>query len=45
MKGKRAVGRPRMDMIDNLKEGSYVNMKKRADYNKKIRKNWTPRTC
>lgn len=31
MEGKRARGRPRIGMIDDLKEGSYVKMKRRAE--------------
>lgn len=32
MVGKRPPGRPRQEMIDELKEGSYVTMKRRALY-------------
>ena len=31
MDGRRPRGRPRIGMIDDLKEGSYVNMKRRAE--------------
>ena len=31
MEGKRPRGRPRFGMIDDLKEGSYVKMKRRAE--------------
>jgi hypothetical protein len=31
MEGKRPRGRPRMGMIDDLKEGSYACMKRRAE--------------
>jgi len=31
MEGKRPKGRPRFGMIDGLKEGSYVEMKRRAE--------------
>jgi len=44
MEGKRRRGRPRMGMIDELKEGSYVNMKRRADDREGWRI-WLPRTC
>jgi len=44
MEGKRPRGRPRMGMIDDLKEGSYVAMKRRAEDRQKWRV-WMPRTC
>ena len=44
MEGKRKRGRPRMGMIDDLKEGSYVNMKRRAEDREGWRV-WMPRTC
>jgi len=44
MVGKRVRGRPRMSMIDDLKEGSYVLMKRRADCREKWR-TWIPGTC
>src|SRR5580692_7727433 len=31
MEGKKPQGRPRMGMIDDLKEGSYTEMKRRTD--------------
>ena len=44
MKGKRPRGRPRIGMIDELKEGSYVSMKRRAEDREKWRV-WMPRIC
>src|SRR3981081_2315698 len=44
MGGKKKRGRPRIGMLDDLKEGSYVNMKRRADDRDKWR-SWVPRTC
>jgi len=44
MQGKRPRGRPRMGMIDDLKEGSYVAMRRRAKDRQKW-KVWMPRTC
>lgn len=44
MEGKRARERPRIGMIDDLKEGSYVKMKRRADDREKW-KAWVPGTC
>jgi hypothetical protein len=44
MEGKRPRGRPRMGMIDDLKGGSYVNMKRRAEDRDDWRC-WTPWTC
>ena len=44
MEGKRQRGGPRLWMIDDLKEGSYKNMKKRADNRERWRV-WLPRTC
>lgn len=44
MEGKRPRGRPRMGMIDDLKEGSYVSMKRRAEERESWRV-WMPRTC
>jgi hypothetical protein len=44
MLGKKPRGRPRLGMIDDLKEGSYTDMKRRAE----DRDKWTtcmPRTC
>ena len=43
MEGKRPRGRPRIGMIDELKEGSYVSMKRRAEDREKW-KVWIPRT-
>jgi hypothetical protein len=42
--GKKGRGRPRIGMIDELKEGSYVKMKRRAE-NREEWLNWVPRTC
>src|SRR5277367_1279237 len=44
IEGKRTVGRPRMGMLDDLKEGSYEKMKRRADH-REVWRNWKPRTC
>ena len=44
MLGKRGRGRPRIGMIDEIKEGSYVKMKRRAEVREQ-RRQWTPRTC
>lgn len=44
MEGKRPRGRRRMGMIDDLKEGSYEVMKRRAEDRVSWR-SWTPRTC
>jgi hypothetical protein len=44
MVGKKIRGRPRMGMIDDLKEGSYVAMKRRAGTRDEW-KAWMPRTC
>jgi Reverse transcriptase (RNA-dependent DNA polymerase) len=44
MEGKRSRGRPRIGMLDELKEGSYANMKRRAEDRAKWRI-WKPRTC
>ena len=44
MDGKRPRGRRRMGMIDELKEVSYVMMKRRAEDREKWRC-WMPRTC
>jgi len=44
MEGKRPRGRQRIGMIDELKEGSYVSMKRRAEDRQKWRV-WMPRTC
>ena len=44
MEGKRRRGRPRIGMIDDLKESSYVEMKKRAK-DREAWRSWVPRTC
>ena len=44
MEGKRGRGRPRLGMISELKKGSYVNMKRRAE-NREVWRDWVPRTC
>ena len=42
--GKRHRGRPMLGMIDDLKEGSYESMKRRAEDRERWRV-WLPRTC
>ena len=44
MEGKRCRGRPRMGMIDELKEKSYDSMKRRAE-DREQWMNFVPRTC
>jgi hypothetical protein len=44
MTGKRPRGRPRICMIDDVKEGNYAAMKRRAEDRDKWR-TWMPRTC
>ena len=44
MEGKRDRGRPRMGMLNELDEGSYEQMKRRAEDRDKWRE-WVPRTC
>ena len=44
MEGKRPRGRPRKGMIDELKEGSYEVMKRRAE-DRDIWRGWIPKTC
>jgi Reverse transcriptase (RNA-dependent DNA polymerase) len=44
MEGKKMRGRPRMGMIDDLKEGSYTEMKRSTEDREKWRA-WMPRTC
>ena len=39
-----ARGRPRLGMISDLKEGSYVEMKRRAE-DREAWRSWVPRTC
>ena len=42
--GKRGRGRPRLGIISDLKEGSYVKMKRRAE-DREVWRSWVPRTC
>ena len=44
MMGKRPRGRPRAGMMDELMEGSYVKMKRRAE-GREERRRWVTRTC
>ena len=44
MDGKRSRGRPRIGMLDELKEGSYQQMKRRAD-NRSEWRCYVHRTC
>ena len=44
MLGKRPRGRPRRGMIDDLMEGSFVKMKRRAEGRKEWRE-WVPGIC
>ena len=44
MEGRRTRGRPRKGMIDDLKEGSYGDMKRRAEDREGWRV-WMPSTC
>ena len=44
MENKRGRGRPRIGMIDDLMEGSYVSLKRRAEDREEWR-GWLPRTC
>ena len=44
MLGKRPRGRPRRGMIDDLMEGSFMKMKRRAEGRKEWRE-WVPGTC
>src|SRR5580693_5282858 len=44
MKGKPPRGRKRIGMIDDLKEESYQDMKRRAE-NRVSWRSWIPRTC
>ena len=44
MEGKKGRGRPRLGMIDDLKQGSYENMKRKSEDREKWQA-WMPRTC
>ena len=44
MEGKKRRGRPRIGMIDDLRESSYVEMKMRAQ-DREAWRSWVPRTC
>ena len=44
MLGKKRQGRPRAGMIDDLMEGSFVKMKRRAE-GREVWRRWVPRTC
>ena len=44
MMRKRPRGRPRADMMDELMEGSYVKMKRRAEGREEWR-SWVLETC
>ena len=44
MIGKRPKGRPKIGMLEELKEGSYEDMKRRAQDREGWR-NWVPGTC
>ena len=44
MENKTARGRQRIGMIDDLMEGSYISMKRKADDREEWR-SWQPRTC
>ena len=44
MLGKRRVGKPRIGMIDDIMEGSFVEMKRRAEGREEWKK-WVPTTC
>jgi len=44
MEGKRPRGRKRIGMFDDIEEGSYVDMKRRAQ-NREEWRVWAPRTC
>ena len=41
---KRPRGRPRIGMLEELKEGSFEKMKRRAE-NREEWRSWVPRTC
>ena len=44
MMRKRPRGRPRAGMVDDLMDGSFVNMKRRAEWREELRR-WVHRTC
>ena len=44
MEGRRVKGRPRLGMLDEIKEGSYVDMKRRSE-DREGWKNYMPWTC
>ena len=44
MEGKRGRGRKRIEMLDDMTENSYVEMKRKAQDRREWR-NWMPRTC
>ena len=44
IEGKRLRGRPRIGLLEELKEGSFGDMKRRAENRSKWRY-WVPRTC
>ena len=44
LKGRRARGRPRIGMLNELKEGSFATMKRRAE-DRENWKSWKPGTC
>jgi len=44
MLGKRPRGKPRRGMIDDLMEGSFMKMKRRAEGRKEWRE-WVPGAC
>src|SRR5206468_12638086 len=44
MMGKRVRGRPRIGMLDELMEGSFVKMKRRAE-ERELWKEFVPGTC
>src|SRR5580698_4617377 len=44
MEGKKPRGRPGMGMIDDLKEGSYTEMKRRSD-DRETWRAWMSMTC
>ena len=44
MMGKTVRGRPRIEMLDELMEGSFVKMKRRAEA-REAWKEFVPRTC